>query len=83
MSRYSQYLTRCARCGGNTSKKYAREHDGACKSCAEGVSGAKPRYSDGRKAFGGRCEDAPCCGCCGPQAEPEKYYPGYDDGGDY
>lgn len=23
--------------------------------------------------FGGRCEDAPCCGCCGHDSEPEDY----------
>ena len=31
----TQYLTRCA-CGSTTSRKYAREHDGKCKSCATG-----------------------------------------------
>ena len=25
-------------------------------------------YRAERKRSGGRCEDAPCCGCCGPQA---------------
>ncbi len=28
--------------------------------------------------FGGRCEDAPCCGCCGHDSEPEP-----EDYGDY
>lgn len=35
--RYSQYLVPCAACGGNTSRKYAREHDGKCKTCVTGV----------------------------------------------
>ena len=23
---------------------------------------------------GGMCEDAPCCGCCGPQSDSYSYY---------
>jgi hypothetical protein len=30
-----QYLTSCRTCGGKTNKKYAREHAGECKRCAE------------------------------------------------
>lgn len=77
--RYGQYLTNCSGCGGRTSKSYARANAGRCKSCVTGVQAPTREWRDGRKAFNGRCEDAPCCGCCGPQAEPEKYYPGYDD----
>lgn len=29
--------------------------------------------------FGGRCEDAPCCGCCGNDSEPEPDNFGGDD----
>jgi hypothetical protein len=32
----SQYLTHCTACGSNTNRKYAREHDGHCKTCATG-----------------------------------------------
>lgn len=32
---FKQYLVKCSACGGNTSKKYAREHDGKCKTCSE------------------------------------------------
>jgi hypothetical protein len=28
-----KYLTDCVGCGGTTSRKYAREHDGKCKAC--------------------------------------------------
>lgn len=30
-----KYLTRC-RCGGYTTRAYARQHDGQCKACEEG-----------------------------------------------
>lgn len=36
MSRFSQYLIPCVSCGMNTSKAYARQHDGKCKRCATG-----------------------------------------------
>lgn len=38
---YQQYLTRCTVCGGHTSKKYAREHEGRCKMCTTGESGVR------------------------------------------
>ncbi len=31
----NKYLTTCADCGAFTSRKYARDHAGRCKSCAE------------------------------------------------
>jgi hypothetical protein len=34
---------------------------------------------DEAESFGGRCEDAPCCGCCGN----DLYDYGCDYGGDY
>jgi len=44
MNRYSMYLTACSSCGANTSKKYAREHEGKCKECATGeVSNRGPK----------------------------------------
>lgn len=33
------------------------------------------------KSRNGRCEDAPCCGCCGPQGDGDYYGTGI--GGDY
>lgn len=30
-----QFLTSCRDCGSTTSKAYARQHEGLCKSCAE------------------------------------------------
>lgn len=35
MQNYRQFTTRCA-CGALTSKAYARQHNGKCKSCATG-----------------------------------------------
>lgn len=37
MTRFQQFCTSCNSCGGSTSKKFAREHDGKCKTCATGV----------------------------------------------
>jgi hypothetical protein len=34
-----------------------------------------------RSAYGGRCEDAPCCGCCGPSGDGDYY--GYQSDGGY
>jgi hypothetical protein len=33
--RYQQFLCACKQCGSSTSRKYAREHSGLCKRCAE------------------------------------------------
>lgn len=42
MSAYRQFCTTCLQCGGNTSKAYARAHDGLCKTCTTDVySGTK------------------------------------------
>jgi hypothetical protein len=60
------YLTSCIDCGRATSKKYAREHQGQCKECVSGE-----RQDDFRRRYG-RCEDAPCCGCCGPQMDAQN-----------
>jgi hypothetical protein len=32
----NKFLTRCRKCGGSTSLKYARGHEGQCKSCVTG-----------------------------------------------
>jgi hypothetical protein len=68
-----KYQGTCRDCGANlpagtTAKWYGRgrvycygEHGGAKK---------EPTF----KELHGRCEDAPCCGCCG-----ENVYGGYDD----
>lgn len=43
---YSQFQAYCA-CGRTTTKKYAREHGGKCKHCAE----PQPETSDRRNAL--------------------------------
>lgn len=35
MSNFKRFCTSCTRCGGNTSKAYARQHEGLCKTCVE------------------------------------------------
>jgi hypothetical protein len=34
-SRFSQYLTKCVSCARNTSKSFAKLHEGKCKSCVD------------------------------------------------
>ena len=34
MSNYKSFLCKCGKCGSNTSKKYAAQHAGQCKACA-------------------------------------------------
>lgn len=36
-SKFSKYLCSCTACGGKTSKAYARQNGGKCKSCVTGV----------------------------------------------
>ena len=77
MASYSRFLTRCS-CGRTTSRVYARAHDGKCKACFTGVVPAPKASSSGDYRFEhkrkhGRCEDAPCCGCCGPQGDGDYY----------
>lgn len=40
-SPYAMYQASCVNCGGTTSKKYAREHGGQCKSCVTGEDQTK------------------------------------------
>lgn len=35
MKQLEPYLTNCTSCNGVTSRKYAKEHGGHCKSCAD------------------------------------------------
>ena len=67
MSNFRQFTIRCA-CGALTSKSFARANGGKCKACATGI----PRENT-HKQRTGRCEDAPCCGCCGPQGDGDYY----------
>lgn len=73
-SRFSRFLTTCASCGKKTNKTFARANGGKCKACATGVAPA-PRsdWAGEHKRKHGRCEDAPCCGCCGPQGDGDYY----------
>jgi hypothetical protein len=36
MTDYKLFCVKCSDCGGNTSKQYARSHQGKCKSCFTG-----------------------------------------------
>ena len=37
---YRKFHTRCCQCGGTTTKRFAREHAGKCKTCFEGAAQA-------------------------------------------
>lgn len=76
MANFQKFLTTCTVCGRSTSKTYARAHNGQCKTCVTGVVPAPRNTGDWRtehKRKHGRCEDAPCCGCCGPQGDGDYY----------
>ncbi len=48
MTKFQQFCIDCVVCGAGTSRKFAREHDGKCKSCVTGVySGPKCSQCDG------------------------------------
>ncbi len=49
-----------------------------CENCAEtevafAAQPSAPGYAIGARVRTGRCEDAPCCGCCGPQGDGDYY----------
>ena len=70
---YKTFTTRCVACGRTTSKAHARTHNGVCAACASGVAPVVERAASEFKQRHGRCEDAPCCGCCGPQGDGDYY----------
>ena len=61
---YKQFLTPCSSCGANTSKKYASEHNGNCKTCATGEvpkericpDCGEPRLTAYQKRHGYHCD---------------------------
>jgi hypothetical protein len=74
---YKTFCTSCLACGGTTSKAYARQHEGKCKSCVSGVAAA-PRglvcptcgertLSPYQKAHGYHCDN------CTRESDPVGY----------
>ncbi len=43
------------------------------------VDSVPSRFAYRTKQIGVRCEDAPCCGCCGPQGDGDYYGRYYGD----
>jgi hypothetical protein len=74
---FQRFLATCVGCGRSTSRAYARANAGKCKTCVTGIAPAPraPRddWRTEHKRKHGRCEDAPCCGCCGPQGDGDYY----------
>lgn len=82
LSQFRRFLTSCVSCGSSTSKAYARANSGKCKACVTGQPRAYPEAKERTyKQIHGRCEDAPCCGCCGPNSDDEQYHPNDLDNG--
>jgi predicted RNA-binding Zn-ribbon protein involved in translation (DUF1610 family) len=63
--RSNEFLCPCSQCGASTSKKYAREHGGKCKTCVTGVDQTKlftcpdcgeKRLTAYQKAHGYHCD---------------------------
>lgn len=66
-----KYPAACAECGtslevGARARWYGRGR-------VYGI-GCHPGLSSDRRVRAARCEDAPCCGCCGPQGDGDYYY---------
>jgi reverse gyrase len=84
-SNFKQYCTRCSNCGGNTSKHYARQHDGKCKLCATGIESPYrgPKCPDcGGPISRYQLAKGYHCDACTRQADPVGYYRetmGYND----
>ena len=52
-----------------------------CGSCADDNAGSEDDDTRTWKQRHGTCEDAPCCGCCGPGTDDPRY--AYDTGENY
>lgn len=84
MAQFSQYQTTC-KCGRATTKKYAREHNGQCKSCVTGEDQTRlhicpdcgeRRLTDYQKLHRYHCD------VCTREADPQGYVNevmGYND----
>lgn len=69
---------------------FTANYAGTCKACGDGIAaGDTIKRATGRgyahtdcdtaapgpeKGYGGRCIDAPCCGCCGGWQQAETAY---------
>jgi hypothetical protein len=82
----NRYRAQCGTCrvwtapGGGTIAKRAGRWVVTCGSCSgdshadDALSGA---YTVGARR--GMCEDAPCCGCCGPGSDDPAWSPYYGE----
>jgi hypothetical protein len=66
----ARYSGRCYVCQGSIHKGEPIVHEGRKRSSHERCAGSKSvavMFSSGARVWrnrAGRCEDAPCCGCC-------------------
>ena len=74
MSRFSKFQQECSTCGALTTKKYAREHDGNCKTCFTGVAPDGPKCPDcGGPIEAWKLKKHYHCSNCTREADPEGY----------
>ena len=76
-----KFAGKCAECGtllpvGSSAVWYGRGRvygRGCHADTRSNVSGDGKKWWGGERVRASRCEDAPCCGCCGPQGD-DNYY---------
>ncbi len=82
-SMVSKFSSKCRGCGGQIRKGEMivknQNKVWVCANCGDGQATAAPGYAIGARTSyrsrrgNGMCEDAPCCGCCGPQGDGDYY----------
>lgn len=79
----NRYRAQCGTCrvwtapGGGTIKKVGRSWVLTCSGCS---GEAREAEAESYGYRGGMCEDAPCCGCCGPGSDDPAWSPYGDEG---
>ncbi len=78
----SKFSSNCRGCGGRIRQGETivknKNKVWVCANCGDGQATAAPAATFGARSYrarrsNGMCEDAPCCGCCGPQGDGDYY----------
>ena len=73
-NRYAIYQTSCIDCQRTTTKQYAREHEGKCKSCITGVNQKDAKCPDcGGPIKGWKLRKGYHCDRCTRETDPMGY----------
>lgn len=73
MTKFQQFCVNCSACGAGTSRKYAKEHDGKCKSCVTGVYSGPKCPDCGGPIEAWKLAKHYHCSRCTREADPEGY----------